>query len=133
MTIEGETGRVDDLTLSYTYIDTGDGRLMVVSRTRRSRRGPVFNHSTGDRTAPATVSVWVPPAADLDEARRVLKPAGAAEVSVAEMTPEGVRIELKGPRDHERTQVGDEEAELRESAHEALRARGAPGRRAAAG
>ena len=56
----------------------------------------VFNHSTGDRTAPATVSVWVPPAADLDQARGVLKPAGAAEVTVAEMTPEGVRIELRG-------------------------------------
>ena len=40
------------------------------------------------------------------------------------MTPEGVRIELKGPRDHERTQVGDEEAQLRESAHEALREAG---------
>ena len=57
---------------------------------------PVFNHSTGDRTAPATVSVWVPPAAALDEARRVLKPAGATEVSVAEMTVEGVRLELQG-------------------------------------
>ena len=68
--------------------------------------------------------MWVPPAADLDEARRVLKPAGATEVSVAEMTPEGVRMELRGSRDHERTQVGDEEAELRESAHEALRRAG---------
>jgi ubiquinone/menaquinone biosynthesis C-methylase UbiE len=85
---------------------------------------PVFNHSTGDRTAPATVSVWLPPAAALDEARRVLKPAGATEVSVAEMTVEGVRLELKGSRDRERTQVGDEEAQLRERAHEALRRAG---------
>jgi hypothetical protein len=54
----------------------------------------------------------------------VLKPAGAAEVTVAEMTSEGVRVEIRGPRDHERTQVGDEEAELRESAHEALRKAG---------
>ena len=54
----------------------------------------------------------------------MLKPAGAAEVMVAEMTPDGVRIELKGPRDRERTQVGDEEAELRENAHEALREAG---------
>ena len=52
------------------------------------------------------MSVWVPPAAALDEARRVLKPAGATEVSVAEMTVEGVRLELKGSRDRERTQVG---------------------------
>jgi small-conductance mechanosensitive channel len=123
VTIAENSGRVDDLTLSYTYVDTGDGRLMVVPN-EKVLSGPVFNHSTGDRTAPATVSVWLPPAASLDEARRVLKPAGAMEVSVVEMTPEGVRLELKGPRDHERTQVGDEESALRESAHEALRAAG---------
>ena len=123
VTIEGETGRVDDLTLSYTYLDPGDGRLIVVPNEKVTS-GVLFNHSTGDRAAPATVSVWVPPAADLDHARRVLKPAGAAEVSIAEITPEGTRIELRGPRDHERTQVGDEEAALRESAHEALRAAG---------
>jgi small-conductance mechanosensitive channel len=123
VTIEGETGRVDDLTLSYTFLDPGDGRLVVVPNAKVTS-GVLFNHSTGDRAAPATVSVWVPPAADLDEARRVLKPAGATEVSVAEMTPEGVRLELKGPRDRERTQVGDEESALRQSAHEALRRAG---------
>jgi len=123
VTIGDDTGRVDDLTLSYTYIDPGDGRLMVVPNERVAT-SIVFNHSTGDRTAPATVSVWVPPAADLEQARGVLEPAGAAEVTVAEMTPEGVRIELKGQRDHERTQVGDEEAQLRESAHKALQKAG---------
>src|SRR5215216_5144374 len=121
VTIEGETGRVDDLTLSYTYLDPGDGRLVVVPN-EKVVAGIVFNHSTGDRTAPATVSVWVPQDADLEEARRVLKPAGAAEIDVAEMTPDGVRLELKGPRDRERTQVGGEESALRASAHEALRA-----------
>jgi small-conductance mechanosensitive channel len=123
VTIEGETGRVDDLTLSYTYLDAGDGRLVVVPNEKVTS-GVLFNHSTGDRAAPATVSIWVPPDADLDEARRVLKPAGAAQVSIAEMTPDGVRIELRGPREHERTQVGDEEAILRENAHDALRAAG---------
>jgi small conductance mechanosensitive channel len=123
VTIGEDTGRVDDLTLSYTYIDPGDGRLMVVPNERVVTT-IVFNHSTGDRAAPATVSVWVPPAADLEQARGVLKPAGAAEITVAEMTPQGVRIELRGPRDHERTQVGDEEAQLRESAHQALRKAG---------
>ncbi|HYX78833.1 MAG TPA: mechanosensitive ion channel domain-containing protein [Solirubrobacterales bacterium] len=120
VTIGEDTGRVDDVTLSYTFIDTGDGRLMVVPNEKVASE-VVFNHSTGDRTAPATVSVWLPPAADLEEARSVLRPAGAAEVSVVEMTPEGVRMELKGPRDRERTQVGDEESALREKAHEALR------------
>jgi small conductance mechanosensitive channel len=123
VTIEGETGRVDDLTLSYTYVDPGDGRLVVVPN-EKVLSGMIFNHSTGDRTAPATVSVWVPPGSDLAEARRVLKPAGAAEIAVVETTPDGVRLELKGPRDHERTHVGDEESALRESAHQALRTAG---------
>ena len=68
VTIEEDSGRVDDLTLSYTYIDPGDGRLMVVPN-ERVVTSILFNHSTGDRTAPATVSVWVPPAADLERAR----------------------------------------------------------------
>jgi small-conductance mechanosensitive channel len=123
VTIGEDTGRVDDLTLSYTYVDPGDGRLMVVPN-EKVVTSVVFNHSTGDRTAPATISVWVPPGADLERARGALGPAGAAEVTIAEMTPQGVRIEIQGPRDRERTQVGDEEAELRESAHEALRKAG---------
>ena len=123
VTIADSTGRVDDLTLSYTYVDTGDGRLLVVPN-EKVVSAPVFNHSTGDRTAPATVSVWLPPAAPLDEARRVLKPAGAMEISVAEITPEGIRLELKGARDRERTQVGNEESDLREHAQQALRAAG---------
>src|SRR5436190_8554955 len=123
VTIEGETGRVDDVTLSYTYIDPGDGRLVVVPNEKVAG-GVLFNHSTGDRAAPATVSVWVPPGADLEEARRVLKPAGAVEVSVAELSADGVRLELKGSRDRERTQVGDEESALRGSAQAALRRAG---------
>jgi small-conductance mechanosensitive channel len=123
VTIADSMGRVDDLTLSYTYIDTGDGRLLVVPN-EQVLSAPLFNHSTGDRTAPATVSVWLPPAASLEEARRVLKPAGATEVNIAEITPEGVRVELKGARDRERTRVGDEESDLRAHAQQALRAAG---------
>src|SRR5438093_824662 len=82
--------------LPYTCSDPGDCPLMVGPNARVAP-SICFNHSTGDRTAPATVSVWVPPASDLERARGVLEPAGAAEVTVAEMTPAGVRIELKGP------------------------------------
>ena len=118
-----EQPNLDRESESHLYFDPGDGRLVVVPN-EQVLSAPVFNHSTGDRTAPATVSIWLPPAAPLDEARRVLKPAGAREISVAEITPEGVRLELKGPRDRERTQVGDEESDLRAHAHQALRAAG---------
>jgi small-conductance mechanosensitive channel len=122
--LEGESGRVDDITLSYTYIDTRDGRLLVVPNEKVAT-SLLVNRSTGDRTAPATASVWVPLQANLGKARRALKSAdGFDGVSVAEITAEGVRIEVQGRRDPERTVVGDEEAKLRESAHEALREAG---------
>jgi small-conductance mechanosensitive channel len=123
VTIEGETGRVDDLTLSYTFVDTGDGRLMVVPN-EKVVTSVVFNRSTGDRTAPPAASVWLPPEADLGRARAALEAADIRSVEVAEMTAEGVRVEVHGRRDPERTKTGAEEAKLRERAHEVLRAAG---------
>ena len=123
VTIEDETGRVDDLTLSYTYVDTGDGRLMIVPN-ERVVTSILFNRSTGDRTAPPAASVWLPPGADLGRARSALAGAGITTSEVAEITSEGVMIEVHGRRDPERTKTGAEEAKLRERAHEALRTAG---------
>jgi small-conductance mechanosensitive channel len=123
VTVEDETGRVDDLTLSYTFLDTGDGRLMVIPN-EIVVTSIVFNRSTGDRTAPATASIWVPPEADLGKARRALEPLGMQGVSVAEVTADGVRLEVQAKRDPAGTQTGEEEAQLRERSHEALREAG---------
>jgi small-conductance mechanosensitive channel len=123
ITIEDHDGRVDDLTLSYTFIDTGDGRLMVVPN-EKVVASIVFNRSTGDRTAPATASVWLPLAANVGKARRVLEPLEFSSISVAEITAEGVRIEVQGSRDPNRTVLAGEEAALREKAHDALREAG---------
>ncbi len=68
MTIEDETGRVDDLTLSHTFIDTGDGRLVIVPN-ETVVTNVVVNRSTGNLSAPVAVSVWVPPDADVGLAR----------------------------------------------------------------
>ena len=123
ITLEEVTGRVRDLTLSYMFIDPGDGRLMVIPN-ERVITSIVFNRSTGDRQAPASASVWLPPAADLSRARAALKPTGASSVSVAEITPDGIRLDVKGPRDPARTQTGEEEAQLRERSQQALREAG---------
>jgi small-conductance mechanosensitive channel len=123
ITYDETTGRVDDLTLSYTYIDPGDGRLVVVPN-ELIVSGVVYNHSTGDRSAPVTVSAWVPVSADLGRAEAALKEAGAHMVSAAEWTAEGVRLEVKVTPDAERTRVGDEESALRERAHRALQRAG---------
>jgi small-conductance mechanosensitive channel len=123
ITINDVTGRVDDLTLSYTFIDTGDGRLMIVPN-EEVVSSVVFNRSTGDRNAPAAASVWVPRGADLGEARKALEGAGIPTVDVAELTADAVRLEIHEKREAGHTKTGAEEAALRERAHEALRAAG---------
>ena len=76
VTIEDETGRVDDLTLSHTFIDTGDGRLVIVPN-ETVVTNVVVNRSTGNLSAPVMASVWVPPDADLGRAREALARARA--------------------------------------------------------
>jgi small-conductance mechanosensitive channel len=131
VTFEEATGRIDDVTLTYTYLDPGDGSLVVVPN-ERIVTGTITNHSTGNRAAPVTVSAWVPPDTDVAQAERVLKEAGADTVHVAEWTTEGLRLEVKVDAGADRTRVGDEETALRERAQTALQragllAREAPG------
>ncbi len=121
--IEEESGRVDDLTLSYTFVDTRDGRLMVVPN-ETVVTSVLFNRSTGDRAAPAKASVWLPSGADLGSARRALEALEVSSVDIAEITPEGVRLEVHGRSDPARTVMEGEEAALRERSHEALREAG---------
>jgi small-conductance mechanosensitive channel len=89
--------------------------------------GTIFNHSPGDRSAPVAVSIWLPPDADLEAARLALATIGAEQVTVEEVTPEGVRLELRTAAEGPRTRVGGEEAALREAALDALRDAGVVG------
>ncbi len=120
ITIDEVTGRVDDLTLSYTYVDTGDGRLMVIPN-EQVVSSIVFNRSTGDQSAPAAASVWLPPGADVQAARAALAPLEATGIELAEITADGLRLVVHGPEGTARTVVPGEEAALRERAHQLLR------------
>jgi small-conductance mechanosensitive channel len=123
VTFEETTGRVDDITLAYTYIDPGDGRLVVVPN-ERIVTGTIANHSTGDRAAPVTVTAWVPADTDVSQAEGVLKGIGADSVHISEWTPDGLRLEIKVATDRDRTRVGDEESALRERTQSALQGAG---------
>ena len=74
------------------------------------------------------VSVWVPSDADLGRAREALARLEPSQVDVAEITPDGVRLEVHGPRRPGGTRASGEEAALRERAHRALREAGVLGR-----
>ncbi len=126
ITLDEETGRVDDITLSYTYIDTGDGRLMVVPNEQVVTQ-IIFNRSTGDQNAPVAASVWLPSDGDIERARAALAPLEASEIETVEITPDGVRLLIHGPHGSARTSVSGEEAALRERAHQLLLSAGVLG------
>ncbi|HKG35344.1 MAG TPA: mechanosensitive ion channel domain-containing protein [Solirubrobacterales bacterium] len=124
VTFEEVTGRVDDLTLSYTYIDPGNGDLVVVPN-EKIVSGELTNHSTGDRGAPVTIKALLPADADVAKAEEVLKrDAGADAVRLSDWTADGLVLEVKVGVGQHRTRVGDEEAALRERSQRALQAAG---------
>jgi hypothetical protein len=69
-------------------------------------------------------SLWVPLNADLGRAREALSKLEPSQIDVAEITHDGVRLEVHGPRRPGGTRASGEEAALRERAHRALREAG---------
>jgi small-conductance mechanosensitive channel len=112
-------GRVTDIALTYTSVDSGDGSLIVVPNERVST-DVVVNHSAGNEVAPVTIDVWLPPDADVEAARVALERGEVTSAHLMELTPEGARLQVKAAID-----VGADrqthEAELRERAQGVLR------------
>ena len=92
VTFEEETGTVEDVKLTYTYIRLDDGRRMIVPNERLAQSS-VANHTIVDPRVQVEASVWLPPGADVDRAIELIEDdeAGIA-ASVAEIDKEGVRL-----------------------------------------
>jgi small-conductance mechanosensitive channel len=93
VTFEGETGEVEDVRLTYTYIRLDDGRRLVVPNERLAQSS-IQNHTVVDPTVQVEVSVWLPLGSDVDRALGVVEEEGL-EASVAEVDKEGVRLSAK--------------------------------------
>jgi small-conductance mechanosensitive channel len=92
VTFEEETGEVEDMKLTYTYIRLGDGRRLIVPNERLASSS-VMNHTIAERRVQVEVSVWLPPDADLDKAMELIADEdNDISVSVAETDKEGVRL-----------------------------------------
>jgi small-conductance mechanosensitive channel len=92
VTFEDETGEVEDVQLTYTYIRLEDGRRLVVPNERLAASS-IQNHTMVDPRVRVEVSVWLPPDADLDRALELIVDEDEAiEVAVAEVDKEGVRL-----------------------------------------
>jgi small-conductance mechanosensitive channel len=92
VTFEEETGEVEDMKLTYTYIRLGDGRRLIVPNERLASSS-VMNHTIAERRVQVEVSVWLPPDADLDKAMELIANEDEdISVMVAETDKEGVRL-----------------------------------------
>ena len=60
VTFEGQTGEVEDVKLTYTYIRLDDGTRLVVPNERLAQ-GSIENHTVVDPRMQIEVSVWIRP------------------------------------------------------------------------
>ena len=92
VTFEDETGEVEDVKLTYTYIRLDDGRRLIVPNERLAQSS-IANHTIVDPRVQVEASVWLPPTADLDRAIELIEDDQAGiSASVAEVDKEGVRL-----------------------------------------
>jgi small-conductance mechanosensitive channel len=92
VTFEDETGVVEDIKLTYTYIRLDDGRRLIVPNERLAQSS-VENHTITDPRVQVEVSVWLARDADLERAIELIEDEQQGiSATVAETTVEGVRL-----------------------------------------
>jgi len=92
VTFEDETGTVEDIGLTYTYIRAGDGRRVIVPNERLAS-STIDNFTIVDPRVHVEVDFWISPSADAARAVQLLREVpGVEEVEVAEIDKEGIRL-----------------------------------------
>jgi small-conductance mechanosensitive channel len=92
VTFEEETGEVEDVRLTYTYIRLDDGRRLIVPNELLAQSS-IENHTILDPRVQVEVSVWLPPSVDLDRAIELIADEDEdIKAIVAETDKEGVRL-----------------------------------------
>jgi small-conductance mechanosensitive channel len=125
VTFEEQTGTVEDISLTYTWLRMGsDARLIIPNE--RLASGVLRNDSIRSATVALEVTVWLGPAADETRALEVL---GALEdartVRIADVTETAISVLVAGPPAATADRI-EREAALRAEALRALREAGIP-------
>jgi small-conductance mechanosensitive channel len=128
VTFEGESGTVEDVRLTYTFLRTpGDARIIVPNE--RLAGGILRNDSIVSDTVALETPFWLPRDADPGAVISAIeRDVAGVSATVAEVAPDGIRLTLSGapvaPAERARR-----ESELRAAALRA-EASASPGRRA---
>jgi small-conductance mechanosensitive channel len=123
VTFEGETGTVEDVRLTYTYLRSAAGTRIVIPNERLAA-GVLKNDTVLEPTVGTEVSLWLAPEADAVRALAVVGQAlPDATATLAEVERDGSRIAVAGEQVVPATKAA-READLRARAFGALRAAG---------
>jgi small-conductance mechanosensitive channel len=123
VTFEEESGQVEDVRLNYTYLRTPQGKRVVIPNERLAN-GVLCNHTLASDPAPVEVDVWLAARAEVERAPELLAAdPGIASATLAEVSPDGVRLSVTGPP-APATEIPRCESELRAACLRRLRAEG---------
>jgi len=122
VTFEGETGVVEDIRLTYTYVTADDGRRIVIPNERLASN-TLQNHTIVDPRIHVEASVWIPREVDALRALAALRSDDDVEVSIAEIEKDAVRL-VAGTWARNSSERGAIAAGLRASCLERLRSAG---------
>ncbi|MEN3279194.1 MAG: small conductance mechanosensitive channel [Solirubrobacteraceae bacterium] len=128
VTFEGDTGTVEDVTLTYTWLRTGaDARLIIPNE--RLASGVLRNDSIRSPVVALEVSVWLAP--DADETAALAAVEGLEDyrsARIADVTDTGICLQVAGPPVAPEQRI-EREGTLRAAALRALREAGCRGHR----
>jgi small-conductance mechanosensitive channel len=91
VTFQGETGTVEDVRLTYTFLRAGDGRRVIIPNEQLAS-STIINHTIVDPRVRVEVSLWIPVDADPTRALAALAEEPDADVAVADMEKDGIRL-----------------------------------------
>jgi small-conductance mechanosensitive channel len=123
VTFEEQTGTVEDISLTYTWLRMGSGARLIIPNERLAA-GVLRNDSLGEATVALEVTLWIAPDADEAQALEVLAELeDARDVRIADVTETGVAVLVAGPPVATSDRLA-REAALRAAALRALREAG---------
>ena len=122
VTFEDETGVIEDVRLTYTYVKTSDGRRIIIPNERLAQN-TVQNHTIVDARVRVEVDVWIDREVDAIRAVGVLRSDSDVDVTIAEIDKEGVRL-VAGTWARNAAERGPIAAGLRASCLERLQSAG---------
>jgi small conductance mechanosensitive channel len=123
VTFEEQTGTVEDISLTYTWLRMGSGARLIIPNERLAA-GVLRNDSIGSPTVSLEVTIWLAPDADEEQAVEVLEALEDARVvRISDVTEAGIAVLVGGPPVATAERIA-REAELRAAALRALREAG---------